>query len=50
LAPPGATAIRLCRYGALPSLLLQRSTLQTSSSVVSRIVRDFDRLLPRTRF
>jgi len=46
LAPPGATAIRLCRYGVLPSLLLQRSTLLRSSSVVSRIVRDFDRLPP----
>jgi hypothetical protein len=44
LAPPGATAIRLCRYGALPSLLLQRSVLQTSLSLVSGLVRVFDRL------
>jgi hypothetical protein len=44
LAPPGAIAIRLCRYGILPGVPLERSRLLTSLSVIGRIVGDFDKL------
>ena len=44
LAPSGAIAIRLCRYGVLPRLVLKRSRLLTSSRVIHRIVGDFDKL------
>jgi len=41
LAPPGATAIRLCRYGTLLRLALQRARLVTNLSLVNRLVYDF---------
>ena len=44
LAPLGATAIRLCRYGELPNVLLLRSTLLTSPIVIERLLNDFDML------
>lgn len=44
LAPLGAIAIRLCRYGDLPEILLLRSTLLTSPSMVGRLLNDFDKL------
>ena len=46
MAPPGATAIRLCRYGRLPRLSLERARLVTNSSLVNRLVDDFNRLPP----
>lgn len=46
LAPLGAGAVRLCRYGTLPELGLRRSTLLTASSVTKRLLADFDRLPP----
>jgi hypothetical protein len=47
LAPPGASAIRLCRYSAIPSHLV-RSTLIGAHRPVSSLVRQFDRL-PATK-
>lgn len=47
LAPPGASAIRLCRYNALgqrPARGLARSALVTDSQTVRAIVADFDSL------
>jgi hypothetical protein len=44
LAPLGATAIRLCRYGILPREALERARLVTNAAVVGRLVRDFNRL------
>ncbi len=44
LAPLGAIAIRLCRYGDLPQVLLVRSTLPTSPSIIGRLLTDFDKL------
>lgn len=44
LAPSGAIAIRLCRYGAVPDVVLQRSTLLTTPSLLKRLVAEFDRL------
>ncbi len=44
LAPKGAIAIRLCRYGVLPGVRLQGATLLTAPSAVKRLVADFDSL------
>jgi hypothetical protein len=44
LAPLGAIAIRLCHYGELPRVLLVRSTLLTSPSIIGRLLNDFDML------
>jgi hypothetical protein len=44
LAPLGAVAVRLCRYGALPGVSLQHSRLFTTPSLLKRLVADFDRL------
>lgn len=47
LAPPGAVAIRLCRYSGLndkPRLRLTRAMLDNSPSVVGRLVGGFDSL------
>jgi len=49
LAPPGASAIRLCRYNALntkPPLALARSALVTSTKSVKAIVAELDALRP----
>jgi hypothetical protein len=46
LAPPGASAIRLCRYGTLPRLALERARLVTDSGLVKKLVDDFNRLPP----
>lgn len=43
LAPSGARAIRLCRYGGLPALRLQASRLLTGASV-KELTAEFDRL------
>jgi len=55
LAPPGAKAIRLCRYNALgtrPPRSLARSALVTSSATVKAIVSELDQLprIPRAIF
>lgn len=44
LAPLGAIAIRVCRYGQLPRVLLVRSTLLTSPSIIGRLLSEFDEL------
>ena len=47
LAPPGAGAIRLCRYSGLnarPRLRLTRSVLRSDPSLIAELVREFDRL------
>lgn len=47
LAPPGASAIRMCRYSGLnahPRLRLVRSVLRTDASLVGELVGGFDRL------
>jgi hypothetical protein len=47
LAPPGAGAIRLCRYSGLnghPRLRLRRSVLSTAPGIVRELVREFDEL------
>ena len=47
LAPPGASAIRLCRYsgfGADPRLRLIRSVLRTDASLVAELLGKLDRL------
>jgi hypothetical protein len=52
LAPTGATAIRLCRYSGgndHPAGKLVRSRLLTGGAVVSRLVREFDKLPPFPR-
>jgi hypothetical protein len=52
LAPPGATAIRLCRYNALgtrPLRGLARSALVTSARTVQAIVSELDQLPPLPR-
>ncbi len=49
LAPPGASAIRLCRYSGLnahPRLALVSSRLLTSSAVVRELVDELDHLAP----
>jgi hypothetical protein len=55
LAPPGAKAIRLCRYNALgtrPLRGLAHSALVTSSATVKAIVNELDQLprIPRAVF
>jgi hypothetical protein len=52
LAPPGARAIRLCRYNALgtrPPRGLARSALVTSNAAVKAIVSELDQLPPIPR-
>ena len=49
LAPPGAAAIRLCRYNGLnstPPLSLARSVLVTAPATVALLVRELDELPP----
>ncbi len=46
LAPPGAAAVRLCRYGRLSRLALERARLVTNSSLVNRLVHNLNRLPP----
>jgi len=46
LAPPGATAMRLCRYGPLRSVALQRARLLTSQTLIHHLVRDLNALPP----
>lgn len=52
LAPPGASAVRLCRYNALntkPPLALAGSALVTSAKSVKAIVAELDALRPLPR-
>ena len=47
LAPPGASAIRLCRYSGLndhPRLRVVRATLLTRQVWVQKLIREFDDL------
>jgi hypothetical protein len=47
LAPPGVSAIRLCRYSGLnsrPPLTLVHSSLHVSRRLVAKLVREFDKL------
>jgi hypothetical protein len=52
LAPPRASAIRLCRYSGVndhPRPTLIRSVVRTAPSLVDELVREFDKLPPDDR-
>jgi hypothetical protein len=44
LIPPGANAVRLCRYAPLPGLELVKANLVTDPTLVARLVSEFDKL------
>ena len=45
LAPPGATAVRLCRYSGTNATLISSRLIETRS-VIDQLVNDFDALPP----